>query len=132
MALEVRVHSEVTDIDAKVVGPLTWRQFVFTLVGVPVLLGLGTVLFFLGRLPVLPYVVTPLLAPLALWAWAKPMGMRFEKWVPYAWRAVWEPRVLRYGNDPVSLGQVKSFDDAHAGRKNVSRKEAGKRPEAGW
>lgn len=132
MALEVRVYREVTDIDAKVIWVLTWRQFIFALIGTVVLLFLGTVFFFLGHLMMLPYVYMPLMLPLVLWAWAKPMGMRFEKWFPYAWQAVREPRTLRYSNEPLSLRQVKSFDDAHAGRKNVSRKEAEKRPEAGW
>lgn len=131
MALEVRVYREVTDIDAKVIWGLTWRQCVVAAVGVVLMLGIGAGLFFLGRLQALPYVITPVMLPLVLWGWAKPMGMRFEKWLPYAVRAVREPPLLRYGNDPMSLHQVKSFDDAHAGRKNVSRKEAEKRPEAG-
>lgn len=131
MALEVRVYREVTDIDAKVIAGLTWRQGLVTVAGAVVLAGVGTVLYFTGRLTLLPYVFTPLMLPLVLWGWAKPMGMRFEKWLPHAWKALREPRMLRYGNEPMSLRQVKTFEDAHTGRKNVSKKEADKRCEAG-
>ncbi len=132
MALEMRVYQEVTDIDPKVMGGLTWRQLAVTAVLVLVIGVATTVLVMTDRVSWLPHVIAPLALPLVVFAWVKPMGLRMEQWFPQMIRVSLSPQCLRYVNDPVWSHQKERFGNPIPGRNNsVVWKEAGKRREAG-
>jgi hypothetical protein len=132
MALEIRVYDEVTDVDPKVMWGMTFRQLIAVATSVVLIAGATTWLVVTGRSEQVANVSALIGLPLAAWAWFKPMGLHLEVWLPHALKVLAAPRRLLYVNEPVwGEDQEKLFANAIAGRKNVSWKEAKRRPEAG-
>ena len=132
MALDIRLYDEVTDVDPKVMWGMTFRQLIAVAASVVLIAGATTWLVVTGRAEQVANVSALIGLPLAAWAWFKPMGLRLEVWLPHALKVLAAPRRLLYVNEPVwGEDQEKLFANAIAGRKNVSWKEAKRRPEAG-
>ena len=132
MALEIRVYDEVTDVDPKVMWGMTFRQLIAVATSVVLIAGATTWLVVTGRSEQVANVSALIGLPLAAWAWFKPMGLHLEVWLPHALKVLAAPRRLLYVNEPVwGEDQEKLFANGSAGRKNVSWKEAKRRPEAG-
>ena len=132
MALEIRVYDEVTDVDPKVMWGMTFRQLIAVATSVVLIAGATTWLVVTGRSEQVANVSALIGLPLAASAWFKPMGLHLEVWLPHALKVLAAPRRLLYVNEPVwGEDQEKLFANAIAGRKNVSWKEAKRRPEAG-
>ena len=132
MALEIRVYDEVTDVDPKVMWGMTFRQLIAVATSVVLIAGATTWLVVTGRSEQVANVSALIGLPFAAWAWFKPMGLHLEVWLPHALKVLAAPRRLLYVNEPVwGEDHEKLFANAIAGRKNVSWKEAKRRPEAG-
>ncbi|KAA8830170.1 PrgI family protein [Bifidobacterium tissieri] len=84
MTLEIKVHKEITATEAKVMWGLSWRQ----MAAAAVMCGLSAGLWLLFRNvlhapEVGQYVVMLVDAPIAVWGWLRPKGLKPEVWLRY-------------------------------------------------
>jgi hypothetical protein len=114
MALEMRVHRDPTNYDAKPMFGLTWRQIaalaimvfggggLFLIVTV---IGLHTQHASWGDSAALSkattpamYLMFPILVPAAMWGWIKPMGLKPEIYFQYFLRHQLTTKVVTYAD----------------------------------
>lgn len=99
MALQMRVYKEVSNIEAKVMLNLSWRQMLAAaLMGV---IGGGEAFLFFWVLeqPDLgTYLLFAVCVPVAAWGWWRPKGLKPERYMAYVLRHAMGPSVyLRDG-----------------------------------
>lgn len=113
MALEMKVHRDISTYQAKPMFGLTWRQ----LAALAVMIFAGGGVFFAVTAAILHakgatwsgeelgsatsvamYAMFPFIIPPALWAWWRPMGLKPEIYVQYAIRHSLTQKVINYAD----------------------------------
>lgn len=86
------------DYEPKILWGMTSREWKAVLVGVPysaLLIAAAIVLDWSPQLVAIPGLIVD--APLALWCLWRPMGLKPEQWIAYAWRDAAGPRFIFFG-----------------------------------
>lgn len=83
MALEVTIHKEITEYEAKVIAGMTLRQLISLSVAVVVSVSIGVLNYFFLHLSVddISWVLIGVGIPIFGFGWFKPDGLPFEKYL---------------------------------------------------
>ncbi|MBT1160926.1 PrgI family protein [Bifidobacterium sp. SO1] len=87
MALQMRVYKEVSNVEAKVMLNLSWRQMLAAALMLAVGGGEAFVFFWLLKQPDLgTYLLFAVCVPFAAWGWWRPKGLKPERYAVYVLR----------------------------------------------
>lgn len=113
------------DVEDKILGPITMRQFFIMLIP----MGAGILLYFLLRLWLVVIIEIPLICGCALFAFYRPYGMRFSRFFGaflsyslkprmFIWKREERARVVFTGDKATAqAGEAKKQPAAHGGLK---------------
>lgn len=95
MALEMKVYGEIRAYEAKVIGPLSWRQLLCVTIAAPLVAIVSWLLWFRAQ-DFLTYIDFLIFLPFAAWGWWRPKGLKPETYLPYLRDRYFSRKVLTY------------------------------------